>query len=274
MKNKYVDKIIEIIMICIALLILIPIYYLVVTTFKTPQEASISPMGFPSRLYLDNYARAWKLMNFPLVLKNNIIITSCSVVGTLVLGSMAAYSLARCESRIHNIIYKVFLSGLMIPFALAIIPLYSLIQSLGLMDSHAGVILINIFVQMPFAIFLLKSFVKTIPIELEEAAYIDGYSISKTFWKITMPLMSPVLVTLSILLALSVWNDFLNPLLFLQTREKGVIIQEIYRNVGQFSVDWTGFFPMLVLGVAPMIILYLALQKHIIKGIAAGSVKG
>ena len=127
---------------------------------------------------------------------------------------------------------------------------------------------------LPFSIFLFRGFIVSLPVELEESAAIDGCTVIKTFWRIIFPLLKPVIATVAILDSLTIWNDFLTPLLFLQSREKGVILQEIYRNVGQFATDWTAFFPMLVLGVLPLMLFYIVMQKHIIKGMISGSVKG
>ena len=141
------------------------------------------------------------------------------------------------------------------------------------MNSLTGVILVDIAINIPFATFLIKSFVSTIPIELEEAAKIDGAGVSRTFWTITFPLMKPMIATVAILNTLTIWNDFIGPLYFLQSREKDVILQEVYRNIGQFSTDWSSLFPMMVLGVLPLVLFYLFMQRYIIGGVMSGSVK-
>ena len=142
------------------------------------------------------------------------------------------------------------------------------------MNKLLSVIFVDIAINLPFAVFLFKSFVSTIPIELEEAARIDGAGVWRTFWTITFPLLKPTLATVAILNTLTIWNDFMGPLYFLQSREKDVILQEVYRNIGQFSTDWTSLFPMMVLGVLPLLVFYLAMQKFIIGGVMSGSVKG
>ena len=142
------------------------------------------------------------------------------------------------------------------------------------MNKLSAVILINIAANMAYAVFMFKSFVSTIPVELEEAARIDGAGTMRTFWTITFPLMKPIVATITILDALTLWNDFMTPLYFLQKREKDVLLQEIYRNVGQFSTDWTSLFQMLVLGALPLLVFYLFMQRFIIGGVMSGSVKG
>ena len=156
-----------------------------------------------------------------------------------------------------------------------IISLYKIVKSLGLMNTAWAVILVDVAINMPQAVFLIKEFIESsVPIELEEAAIVDGCSVFKRFFTIVLPLLKPVLSTVIILVTLNVWNEFLTPLLFLQSRENGVILQEVTRNIGQFSTDWTALFPMLMLGVAPLMIFYIFMQKYIINGVAAGAVKG
>ena len=156
-----------------------------------------------------------------------------------------------------------------------IVSLYKIVKSFHLMNSAFAVILVNVAINTPQGVFLFKEFIEsTIPRELEEAAEIDGCSVGKKFFSIVLPLLKPVISTVVIIVTLNVWNEFMTPLLFLQSREKDVILQEVSRNIGQFSTDWTALFPMLMLGVAPLMIFYVFMQKYIIAGVAAGAVKG
>lgn len=259
----------------IALVAALPLYYLVITTFKTPEEASLSPLGLPQNWSFVNYSNALEAMNFTQAVTNNLIITVFSVVLLILFSSMAAYVIARSQKKIYNIMFSIFLVGLIIPFQVAIVPLYSIISALGVMNTHVGVIIISVFcINMPLSIFLLRGFISTVPVELEEAAYIDGAGTFKTFWVIVFPLLKPIVVTLVILNTLAIWNDFLTPLLFLQSPEKAVLLQEVYKNVGPFSTNWTSFFPMLVMSVLPLVIFYLVLQRKVMEGVVAGAVKG
>ena len=163
----------------------------------------------------------------------------------------------------------------MVPYQMGILALYKQVAQLGLMNSHTGVILIEICYNLPFSIFLIKSFIgSAVPFELEEAARVDGCGVWRTFLQIVFPLLMPVIATVAILNTLGVWNDFMTPLLFLQSRSKGVLLLEVFRNIGQFSTDWTNFFPMMLLAVAPLILFYIFMQKYIINGITSGSLKG
>ena len=143
------------------------------------------------------------------------------------------------------------------------------------MNTPFAVILVNVAINTPQAVFLFKEFIEgTVPKELEEAAEIDGCTVFRKFFRVVLPLLTPVISTVVIIVTLNVWNEFMTPLLFLQSREKDVILQEVSRNIGQFATDWTALFPMLMLGVAPLMIFYVFMQKYIITGVAAGAVKG
>ncbi|WP_258171048.1 carbohydrate ABC transporter permease [Paenibacillus sp. R14(2021)] len=268
------DLVLELILLILAAISLLPIYYLLNTTFRTPDEVIASPLGLPKHFILSGYVNAWKTMNYLNVLKNNLIIAVVSVGGVILLSSMAAYAFARRSNKLFGILFVIVLIGVIMPYQVATIQLFRVLKDLHLIDSLLGVILVEVFVAVPFNVFLIKNFVSSVPIQLEESAYIDGAGIWKTFWKITFPLLAPVIATLAILDTLSVWNDFFTPLLILHSRSKGVILLEVYRNVGEFQTDWTSFFPMMILGVAPLVALYLFMQRFIIEGISTGAVKG
>lgn len=262
-------------LILLALIWFLPVYYLIVTTFKTPQDATVHPLGLPETWVFENYITAWKNMQYPRALGNTVFITVCSVFLVVLFGSLAGYALARTKTKWGSRMFLFFLCGLMVPFQMNIISLYKIVKSLGLMNSVFAVILVNTAVNLPQSIFLSKEFVtSTVPMELEEAADIDGISVFGKFFKLVLPLMKPVLSTTIIIVTLNVWNEFLTPTLFLQSRENDVLLQEVSRNIGQFSTDWTAMFPMLMLGVAPLMIFYVFMQKYIIGGVAAGAVKG
>lgn len=259
----------------VGIVMFLPVYYLLVTTFKTPQEASLYPLGLPMAMTLENYSRAFTAMHYFRSLMNNIIILVFSVLLLIVCSSMAAYVIARSKKKHIRALYSVFMAGLIIPYLVGIIPLYKIISAFHLMNTRAGVILINAFcINLPLSIFLFKGFIHTIPLELEEAAAIDGCETFRTFWSVVLPMLRPIVATVAILDSLAVWNDFMTPLLFLQSPEKNVLLQQVYKNIGQFSVNWTSFFPMLVLATLPLVILYLLLQRHIIESVVTGAIKG
>ena len=247
-KEKRGLVITEIFMILLAAVWFIPIYYLIVTTFKNPQEATQYPLGLPKVWVFQNYVDAFVNMQYPRALFNTVKITVLAVAIIVLVTSMAGYALARTKSRWGNRIFLLFLAGLVVPFQMNIVSLFKIVKSIGLMNTAWAVILVDVAINVPQGIFLFKEFVEsTIPKELEEAAEIDGCSVIR---------------------------KFMTPLLFLQSREQDVILQEVSRNIGQFSTDWTALFPMLMLGVAPLMIFYIFMQKYIIAGVSAGAVKG
>ncbi|NOU86333.1 ABC transporter permease subunit [Paenibacillus sp. LMG 31460] len=275
--NRYTKEtaVTEILMLVLAAIFMIPIYYLIITTFKTPADAVSHPLGLPVNITFVNYIRAFKAMNYIHVLGNNLIITISSVTGIVMFSAMAAYSLVRRTNHFNRIVFLLFMVGMMVPYQMGILALYQQVAQLGLMNTHTGIVLIEICYSLPFSIFLIKSFISsTVPFELEEAARVDGCGVWRTFWQIVFPLLTPVIATVAILNTLGVWNDFMTPLLFLQSRSKGVLLLEVFRNIGQFSTDWTNFFPMMLLAVAPLILFYIFMQKYIINGITSGSLKG
>lgn len=275
--NRYTKEtaVTEILMLVLAVIFMIPVYYLIITTFKTPADAVSQPLGLPVNITFDNYIRAFKAMNYFHVLGNNLIITISSVAGIVIFSAMAAYSLIRRTNHFNRIVFLLFMVGMMVPYQMGILALYKQVAQLGLMNTFTGIILIEICYSLPFSIFLIKSFISsTVPFELEEAARVDGCGVWRTFWQIVFPLLTPVIATVAMLNTLAVWNDFMTPLLFLQSRSKGVLLLEVFRNIGQFSTDWTNFFPMMLLAVAPLILFYIFMQKYIINGITSGSLKG
>lgn len=265
----------EIVMILLAVIWFIPIYYLIVTTLKSPQEATLSPLSLPKVFQFSNYVDAWINMEFPRAFGNTLFITACAVFLIVIFGSMAGYALARTKTKLGNRVFLLFLAGLVVPFQMNIVSLYKIVKSVHLMNTLFAVILVDVAINTPQAVFLFKEFIEsTIPKELEEAAAIDGCSVMRRFFAIVLPLLKPVISTVVIIVTLNVWNEFMTPLLFLQSRENDVILQEVTRNIGQFATDWTALFPMLMLGVAPLMIFYVFMQKYIIAGVAAGAVKG
>lgn len=265
----------EIIMLLLGILWFIPIYYLIVTTFKTPQEATFSPLGIPTNWEISNYVNAWNTMEYPRAFFNTVVITVLAVAGIVIFGSMAGYALARSKRKFNGRVFLLFLAGLVVPFQMNIVSLYKVVTALHLMNNPIAVVLVDIAVNTPQAIFLCREFIaSSVPYEIEEAADIDGCSTPRKFFGIVLPLLKPVVATVIIITTLNVWNEFMTPLLFLQSRRNDVLLLEVFRNIGQFSTDWTALFPMLMLAVMPLMIFYVVMQRHIIAGVAAGAVKG
>ncbi|MFR5334771.1 MAG: carbohydrate ABC transporter permease, partial [Blautia producta] len=200
----------EIVMVAIAIIWFIPIYYLIVTTLKGSQEATLNPLGLPRELRLDNYVNAWINMEFPRAFGNTFFITATAVLLIVIFGSMAGYALARTKSKMGTRLFLLFLAGLIVPFQMNIVSLYKIVKSFGIMNTLWSVILVDVAINTPQAVFLFKEFIEsTVPKELEEASSIDGCSVIPRFFKIVLPLLKPVISTVVIIVTLNVWNEFM-----------------------------------------------------------------
>jgi|GraSoiStandDraft_29_1057270.scaffolds.fasta_scaffold400705_2 raffinose/stachyose/melibiose transport system permease protein len=255
-------------------LVVIPLVVLFSVALKSPVDLLNNPMGWPARFVWSNFADAWNNAALGQALFNSVLITSATVLGLIVCGSLAAYPLARFIGPWFQRIYIYFVAGLIVPIQLGLFPLYKEMHDLQLINTYYGVILLYIAVNLPFVIFLYTGFIKTVPRELEEAALLDGAGPMQTFWLIVFPLLRPVTATVAITSALSTWNDFFIPLIFLQRSGMQTLPLAIYNFVGQFNNNWSLIFASVIISSLPLIVLFLILQRYFIKGIAAGALKG
>lgn len=255
-------------------LYLYPLYVVVILAVKTPKDALFNPLSWPSAIHWSNFTEAYRLMDFGQVFVNSLIITLASSVGIAVLAGMASFTIAKRAGKFYTTAYYVIISGLMIPFYMTLSSLMKLVRDLGLMDSHAGLILTYIGRLLPFAVFLYVGFIRGTSNEICEAATIDGCSPWKLYWQIMFPITKHATSTLIILNALSIWNDFLLPLLMLTSKNKMTIpiVQRLFYS--EYNSKWNLAFAAFLLGMLPMLLFYFVMQKNIVEGISAGAVKG
>lgn len=272
-KYKLSTFVLEVCMVLICAVFVIPIYYLVVSTFKTQAQIIETPLGLPTSLNLDNYIKALATMHFFQNFSNSFIITSVSVVLIVVCGSMAAYAIVRRKNKLMIFLGIYFLMGFLVPVQTTMLPLFLIMKNLHLINTLTGMILLHSSNGSIFAFFLYSGFIKTLPPELEEAAFMDGAGVFRTFWKIVFPLLKPVTATIVIFNTMWIWNDFLLTYLFLSSTKKATLIMQVYNGVGQYINDWSIMMPVLVLALLPMVIFYLVLQKQIIGGLTIGAIK-
>jgi raffinose/stachyose/melibiose transport system permease protein len=263
----------EISMLLVCALFVIPLYYLVVSTFKTQAEIIQSPLALPSSLNLENYTRAFAGINFVQSFLNSLLITSVSVVLIVLFGSMAGYAIARWNNRLTRFLRVYFLAGFLVPLQVTMLPLFIIMKNLQLINTYQGMILLHSNGAV-FAIFLYTAFIRAMPRDLEEAAFVDGAGLFRTFWQIVFPLLRPVTATLIIFNTMWIWNDFLLSYLFLSSTQKATLTLQVYNGVGQYFTDWSIMMPVLVIALLPMVIFYLFMQRHIIGGLTTGSLKG
>jgi raffinose/stachyose/melibiose transport system permease protein len=257
-------------MVLFAFVFFYPIIYVILNAFKPDADITLHPMGFPTRLYLANFARAWSGMHFPIAFVNTLLITVFSLGGIILSSSMAAYMLARTDTRLSWTIYGYFVLALVIPFQIIMVPVGVLAADLHLM-SVPGIIPMYWGLGCPTAIFMFHGFVKGVPRELEESAAIDGAGQFYIFFKIVFPLLKTIVATVAVIDALWLWNDFLLPLIVI--KQGTIQLAQMIFN-GQFLKEYGAMCASLTLSALPIVAFYLALQKYIIKGIAAGAVKG
>lgn len=276
LNERYTSRtfLLEIFAIALALLFLVPFYFVFVNSLKSFAQILLNAAAWPAEFKFSNYLKVWEIMKFPKVFVNSLIITILSNVGLVIISSMAAWRLVRIKSKWSSVLFILFISAMVIPFQSIMIPLMKLGGMLGLMNSIHGLVFMYYGFGVSFTLFLYHGFMKSIPIEIEESAIVDGCTTYGVFWRIVFPLLKPMTVTVVILNSLWIWNDFLLPLLVLHSADLRTIPLATYSFFAQYTKQWDMGLAALVLSVAPIVIFYLVMQKHIIKGITAGSVKG
>ncbi|MFD1939450.1 carbohydrate ABC transporter permease [Nonomuraea mangrovi] len=260
----------EIVMIAAAVAFLFPVYALVTLSLKDPSQLSRSPLALPDPPTAANFAKAWSAAALGSSLVNSTVITVVSLVALIGLGSFAAYFLARAKSRLGYGLYVLFLLGIVLPFQLGMIPLYRLVTDLGLIGTHAGMILFYTGIQLPFTVFLYTGFIRALPREYASAAQIDGASHLTAFTRVVFPLLRPITGTVLILNAVFIWNDFFTPLLYLGGSGFETVPVSVFAFVGQYVSDYGLVFAGLVMGALPIVLVFLALQRYVIKGFSSG----
>lgn len=260
--------------IVLALLFLSPFYIGVIYSFKTKQEITFTKLALPTKLDFSNYAAVLEDGSFFKGMMNSLWTTLPSVILIMIICPMASYVFARNHKRVYNILYSLFLVAMLIPYQSVLLPIYSNMRDWGLLNTFTGNVFVKVGFQISLSILICTGFVKGIPKELEEAAYIDGLGYFGTFWKIVFPLMKSVLISILIINALFAWNDFQLSTVTLTKETVQTLPQLLYRYFGVHSVDLNEAFAAFNLAMLPLIILYLLLQKYITDGVMAGSVKG
>lgn len=269
----------NIILICVCLAYLFPIYIIVVNAFKNRAELYENVLAFPSQFSFQYFAKAMDKMDFFNALKNSLIVTLVSITIIVVLASMCAWMLARTENKISKFIFMLFVATMLIPFQTLMMPLMQVLgferDTLGLpvVDTLGGLIFCYIGFGASMSVFLYHGFVKSVPVALEEAATIDGCSKFGVFWRIVFPMLKPVTMTVIILDVIWIWNDYLLPSLVLTSKANRTIPLSTASFFGQFTIQWNMAMAGLTLTIIPVIIFYLCAQKYIVKGVAAGAVK-
>lgn len=270
-----------VVLLIFAVFFIYPMIFVIINSFRPNAAIIKDPLGLPNAKewlffnnntvnFFANYAQAWNQMQFPRVFLNTLLITVFGTGGIIITSAMCAYGLARSDSKISWILYGFFAFSLVIPFQIIMVPIGVLAKDLNLMNVQ-GIIVMYWGLGCPTAIFMFHGFIKSVPKELEESAAIDGAGKFYIFFVIVLPLIKTIVATIAVIDALWLWNDFLLPLIIVK---EGTIQLAQMRFNGQFMKEYGPMCASLTISAIPIILFYLGLQKYIIKGIAAGAVKG
>ena len=253
---------------------IVPFLFMMVNALKERRQANLLSISFPKEMHWENFLEVFQTNDYQLItaFKNSGLLVIGSVIILILVGAMAGYVLQRRNDRVMGIANSLIMAGLMVPAA--ILPTIWVLQRLQLYKTLLGMILIEVALQIPFTIMLYRGFMGSIPIELEEAGYIDGCSRWKIFSTIIFPLLKPVTSTVIILNAVTVFNDFTNPLYFLPGSENATVQLTLYNFMGQYSSSYNMVFADVILITIPMLILFIFFNKRIVEGMVAGAVKG
>ena len=277
-KYKKVSNVFSFIFLLIlSLIFLFPIYLVIVNSFKSKFNIIGSPFSFPDGetfVGIENYINGIQSSGILGAFLRTVFITIFSVLAIVVFTSMTAWYITRVKSRLNKIIYYTLLFSMIVPFQMVMFTMTAISIKLGL-NSPIGIIPVYLGFGSGLSVFMFSGFVKGLPREIEEAAMIDGCNPVKTFFYIVFPILKPIIITVAILNAMWIWNDFLLPYLLLGSGNKTLSVAIQLTMQGAYgSIDWGGFMAMLVLAIIPIIIFYLFCQKYIIRGVIDGAVKG
>ncbi|MGJ9457667.1 carbohydrate ABC transporter permease [Oceanobacillus sp. CF4.6] len=256
--------------------VLYPIFWMFLGSFKSNAEIYRNPWGFPETFNWQNFADAWTNYNIDTSVFNSLIVTVVGSLLTLFLAVPTAYAIERINFRGSKFLFTLYVSAMMIPMVLGWIPLFFLLSDIGLLDNIYGLAIVYAVSQLPFTIFVLTSFISTIPKSLEEAAAIDGLSPYGVLWKVITPLTMSGIITVTIMNAIQFWNEYFMALIFLQSSENYTLALAIdfISSEAQYTNAWGTLFASLVIAILPVIVLYAIFQRRISKGMTEGAIKG
>lgn len=273
---NYWDVITRTLLLFWAILIILPLFWFLYESLKTNQEFFMNIWALPERPQFGNYAKAWRNAGVMIYMGNTVFIVAVSLACTTALAAMASYILSRFKFRLNRFIFWMIALSMMLPGINAVTTQFVLMRQLNLTNSLWGLCVYLTAMALPFSIFILTGFMKTIPHEMEESAYIDGCSYSRSFFSILLPMSQPGLVAINIFNFLGAYNSYLAPLLFISDEKKypiAVGISNLYIKM-MYQADWVTLFAGSVITMVPVIVFYAIFQKMLISGTTAGAIKG
>ena len=255
------------------ILFLVPFALVLLNSFKPNKEIILSPLALPKEINLQGYVKAFSSMNYVQTFTNSLIITVLSIVFIILFAVMCAYFFARNNWKINKIIFSIMVTSMIIPFQTIMIPVVRNFSAVNAVDNIFMVVVFYVGAHISMAVFMFQGFIKGIPVELDEAATIDGCGQFQILFKIVCPLLKPIISTVAVLDILAIWNDFLLPYILLQSNRLKTLPLMTYSFFGQYSVDYSLVCSGLIMSILPVIIIYIFLQKQIIEGVVAGAIK-
>lgn len=259
-----------------AVIVVYPMAWLISASLKTSRQLFVSPWSLSIPPQWQNFANAWQKAGIGECFLNSVFVTSLSMFFILLIGSMAAYALARFVFRGREMIHTAFISGMMFPIFLGIVPLFLLLMKLGMLDNYFGLITVYVAYSLSFTVFILTGFFKTLPGELAEAGLIDGCSQFAVFWRIMLPLAKPGLIAAGIFNFFGIWNEYPLALIIISDSSLRTLPLGIANlvMVEHYKTDWGALFAGLVIVMVPTLLVYLFFQRQITEGLTAGALKG
>jgi raffinose/stachyose/melibiose transport system permease protein len=251
-----------------------PIIWMIINSFKSAKEFSVNQFGLPKTFVLQNYVDAWQTANLGVLFRNSIFICLLATIITVFIGALASYFLSRFEFKLSKIAYTFFIFGMLIPIHATLVPMFILLKNLGILNTPITLIFPYIAFNLPITIFILTSFMKAFPKDIEESAVMDGCGIFRIFWSIILPMSRPAMATVIILNFIHNWNEFSFALVLLNDPNLQTLPLGLASFAGQFTVNYGAQMAGLTMSLFPILIFYLLLEKDIVKGMTAGAVKG
>lgn len=250
-----------------------PILLAVLNSLKTNGEIYTNILSLPEKIQWNNYIDVFQKTNYLRSLLNTFLLVLMSVSGIVFAASLAGYKLARTKTKLSGLFFGLFVMSMLIPFHSIMIGLVRVTHDLHVQGSLWGLSIVYVGIGSPMAIFLYHGFTKNIPKEIEEAALIDGCNEFQLYYKVVFPILRPITATIVILNALWIWNDFLLPLLMISDKNRYTLLLSTKMLFGQYTSDWSQILAILIMALLPIVIVYIFLQKHIVKGISDGAIK-
>ncbi|WP_167138617.1 carbohydrate ABC transporter permease [Diaminobutyricimonas sp. TR449] len=250
-----------------------PLLLMVSNALRSQQQIATEPLGLPIPLNFTSFQEAWITASFETYFMNSVVVTVGSVLLSTVVSVLAAYAFARTGSKFFQGIEALFLSGLMLPVHLAILPLFFMLDQLRMTSNIFSLILVYGALGIPFSTFVLTVFFRQLPLELEEAARLDGAGPFRAFWNVMLPLVRPALATVIVFRFVPIWNDFFYPLILMRDRDSYTLPVGLTRFFGEYSTDWPQLFAGLTIATLPLVVVFLFATKQIISGLTSGMSK-